>query len=474
MAGVAPPLDLRRPYFVGIGGIGMSAVAKICAVRGCRVAGSDVTDSGVLEALRRLGCEVHVGHAAERVTDASCVVVSQAIPESNPELRAARVRGIPVAHRAQALAVLMDGYRSVAVAGTHGKSSTTAMLVAAFQGLGLDPSYAIGADLDEPTSNAHHGSGDIFVAEADESDRSFHYYRPLAATVLNVEEDHHDHYTCADEHLSAYETFAHRIQPGGTLVASADDPGSRQLCDRLASSAPGLRVVTYGESDSAEVRIVKIETHGFVSTAAVRISEVGEIAVWVGVPGRHMAHNAVGALAVGMALGADPRRMAEALGRYQGVRRRFTVKGEAGGVTVVDSYAHHPTEITADLETARAVLDGRGRVVVVFQPHRFSRTRALGAEAGRVLASADLVVLMEVYASHEEPIPGVTSQIVAQAVLEHGGVVRTEPCWTAVPDVVASLAQRGDLVLTMGAGDVTLLGPKIVERIAARPCATEH
>ncbi|MGH8900561.1 MAG: UDP-N-acetylmuramate--L-alanine ligase [Egibacteraceae bacterium] len=465
MTAVASPLDLRRPYFVGIGGIGMCAVAKICAARGGRVAGSDVRVSAVVEALRRLGCEVHIGHAAEQVTGASCVVVSQAIRESNPDLVAARARGIPVAHRAQALAALMDGYRSVAIAGTHGKSSTTGMLVAALQGLGFDPSYAIGADLDEPTSNAQHGNGDIFVAEADESDRSFHHFRPLVATVLNVEEDHHDHYCSLQEHVAAYETFAHRIQPGGTLVMSADDPGCRQLRDRLASSAPDLRMVTYGQSDAADVHIVKSETHGFTSTAAVRIPDVGEVVVQVPVPGLHMAHNAVGALMVGMALGTDPRQMSEALARYQGLRRRFTVMGEAGGVTVVDSYAHHPTEIAADLETARAVLDGAGRVVVVFQPHRFSRVRALGAEAGRALASADLVVLMDIYASIEDPVPGVTSDIVSQAVLGHGGAVRAERRWAATPDLVASLARPGDLVLTMGAGDVTLLGPKILERI---------
>lgn len=467
MAAVAP-LDLRRPYFVGIGGIGMSAVAKLCAARGGKVAGSDVKDSAVLEALRRLGCEVYVGHDADQVTHASCVVISQAIQESNLELRAARELRIPVAHRAQALAALMEGYRSVAVAGTHGKSSTTAMLAMALKELGLDPTYAIGADFDVPASNAGHGGGDIFIAEADESDRSFHHYRPLVATVLNVEEDHHDHYSCLDEHLASYERFAHRVQPGGTLVVSADSSGCRQLCSRLARSTLDLHVVTYGEFDAADMHIVKIDTHGFTSTAVVRIGELGEVAVRVGVPGRHMAHNAVGALAVGMALGVNPRQMAEALGSYQGLRRRFTVKGQAGGVTVVDSYAHHPTEIAADVETARAVLDGRGRVVVLFQPHRFSRIRALGAQTGRELASADLVVLMEIYASHEAPIPGITSQIVAKAAREHGGVVYPARGWTAVSDLVAGLARPGDLVLTMGAGDVTLLGPTILERIAAR------
>jgi UDP-N-acetylmuramate--alanine ligase len=445
----------------------MSAVAKLCAARGSEVAGSDVNDSAVLEALRRLGCKVYVGHDADQVTSASCVVVSQAIQQSNLELQAARELRIPVAHRAQALAALMEGYRSVAVAGTHGKSSTTAMLVVALKELGLDPTYAIGADFDEPASNAGHGEGDVFIAEADESDRSFHHYRPLVATVLNVEEDHHDHYSCLDEHLSSYERFAHRIQPGGALVVSADNLGCRQLCDRLVRSSLDLHVVTYGESDAADMHIVKIATHGFTSTAVVRIPELGEVAVCVEVPGRHMAHNAVGALTVGWALGVDLRQMAKALGRYQGLRRRFTVKGKAGGVTVVDSYAHHPTEIAADIETARAVLDGLGRVVVLFQPHRFSRIRALGEGIGCELASADLVVLMDIYASHEDPLSGITSQVVAKAVRQHGGVIRPAESWTAVPDLVAGLVRPGDLVLTMGAGDVTLLGPTILERIAA-------
>ncbi|HZC99952.1 MAG TPA: UDP-N-acetylmuramate--L-alanine ligase [Actinomycetes bacterium] len=460
-------VDLSRPYFIGIGGIGMSGLAKILAHRGKRVAGSDVRETATIAALRRAGCQVHVGHDPDHPLAASCVVISQAIRASNVELRAAREHGLPVVHRAEALAAIMEGYRSVAVAGTHGKSSTTTMLAVAFQGLGLDPSFAVGADVDEPGSNAHQGSGDVFVAEADESDRSFHYLRPRLALVLNVEEDHHDHYSSLEEHIQSYETFAHGIQPGGTLVTSADGPGARQLAMRLRGSAPDLRVVTYGEAPDADVQLVKAVPHGLSSDASVRIGG-HEVAFGVSVPGRHMAHNATGALAVGVALGIEPQAMGTALTAYQGIQRRFTRRGEVAEVLVVDSYAHHPTEMAADLDTARQSVGASGRVVVVFQPHLPSRTRALGEEIGMVLAKADLAVIMEVYQGREDPIPGVDSQIVTLAALRAGALVRSEPRWRAVPEVVARLVRPGDLVLTMGAGDVTEIGPLILERIEAR------
>jgi UDP-N-acetylmuramate--alanine ligase len=460
-------VDLSRPYFIGIGGIGMSGLAKLLAHRGERVAGSDVNETGTIAALRQSGCQVYIGHDPDHLRGASCVVISQAIRESNIELRAAREQGLHVVHRAEALAALMDGHRSVAVAGTHGKSSTTTMLAVAFQALGLDPSFAIGADIDEPGSNAHYGGGDVFVAEADESDRSFHHFRPLVAAVLNVEEDHHDHYSSLEEHIQSYETFAHGIKPGGTLVTSADNAGARELVRRLRGSAPDLEIVTYGQAPDADVQLVKAAPHGLSSDASVRVGD-REVGFTLSVPGRHMAHNATGALAVGVALGVEPRAMGTALAAYHGIRRRFTRKGEAGGVLVVDSYAHHPTEIAADLDTARQGAGASGRVVVVFQPHLPSRTRALGREIGEVLAGADVAVVMEVYQGREDPIPGVTSQIVALAALEAGAVVRSEPRWAAVPEVVARLVRPGDLVLTMGAGDVTDLGPLILRRIEAR------
>ncbi len=464
-------VDLSRPYFIGIGGIGMSGLAKILAHRGASVAGSDVTETTIITALRQIGCAIHIGHDPQRVLDASCVVVSQAIGERNVELTAARERGLHVVHRAQALAAMMAGYRSVAVAGTHGKSSTTAMLAMALQGLGLDPSFALGAELNEPGSNAHHGTGDIFLAEADESDRSFHYLRPEVGIVLNVEEDHHDHYSSLEEHIESYLTFAHGFQPGGTLVTSAENAGSRELVARLRESAPELTVITYGEASDADVHLVKVASHGFSSEATVRFPGGREVTFVLNVAGRHMAHNATGALAVGLALGVDPAAMGLALGGYQGIRRRFTRTGEAEGVLVVDSYAHHPTEIAADLKTARQAVrvsgEASGRVVVVFQPHLPSRTQALGEEIGKVLASSDLAVIMEVYQGREDPIPGVGSHIVAHAALDAGAVVRREPSWMAVAGVVARLVRPGDLVLTMGAGDVTEIGPLILAEIKA-------
>jgi UDP-N-acetylmuramate--alanine ligase len=465
-------VDLSRPYFIGIGGIGMSGLAKILAHRGASVAGSDTKETTIIAALRQIGCEIHIGHHSQHVLGASCVVVSQAIGEANVELTAAREDGLHVVHRAQALAAMMAGYRSVAVAGTHGKSSTTAMLAVALRGLGLDPSFALGAELNDPGSNAHHGTGDIFLAEADESDRSFHYVRPEVGIVLNVEEDHHDHYSSLEEHIESYQTFAHGFQPGGTLVSSADDAGARELVGRLRESAPELTVITYGQASDADVHLVKVAPHGFSSEATVRLPGGREVTFVLHIAGRHMAHNATGALTVGLALGVDPEALCLALGGYQGIRRRFARTGETGGVLVVDSYAHHPTEIAADLETARQAVAvsgaATGRVVVVFQPHLPSRTQALGEEIGKVLASSDLAVIMEVYQGREDPLPGVGSHIVAHAAREAGAVACREPSWMAVAGVVARLVRPGDLVVTMGAGDVTEIGPLILEQIKAR------
>ncbi|MFI6978154.1 UDP-N-acetylmuramate--L-alanine ligase [Embleya sp. NPDC050154] len=469
MAPPAEPVDLGSPFFVGIGGAGMSGLAKILAIRGARVSGSDAKDSTQVLALRQLGCTVHVGHDAANVADdVTCVVVSSAIRESNPELVVARERGIPIVHRADALARLMDGRRSVAVAGTHGKTTTTSMLAVGLTSLGLDPSFAIGADLNEAGSNAHHGSGNIFVAEADESDRSFHKYAPEVAVVLNVELDHHANYGSLDDVLEAFEIFAARIVPGGTLVVSADDAGALTLRERLAVSLPTLNVVTVGEREHADLRLVEIESLGLGSRVTVRGKAAGgELDFTVAVPGRHNASNAVMALAVGLALGVEPQRMAEGLGNYQGVRRRFQLKGEESGIRVIDSYAHHPTEIAADLATARGAV-GAGRVIAVYQPHLFSRTQQLGVEMGRALAAADIAVVMDIYAAREDPQPGVTSNIIAHAALDNGGLVRTEHSWSDVAGSVAGLARPGDLILTMGAGDVTLLGPEILDAIRDR------
>ncbi len=455
------PTAMDRPHFIGIGGAGMSGIAKILSQRGAKVAGSDAKESATAEALRALGATVHIGHAADHLaSDATCVVVSSAIRADNPELARAAELGIPVVHRSDALASLMDGLRPIAVAGTHGKTTTTSMLAVSLSELGVDPSYAIGGDLDVPGSNALHGEGEIFVAEADESDRSFHTYAPEVAIVLNVEWDHHANYASVEEIYKSFETFAGRIVPGGTLVIAADHEGARELTRRVA--AGDVRVVTYGESEDADVRVLSVTARGLKSEVKVLLDSA-ELTFTVSVPGRHYAHNAVAALAAGVALGVPAAELAEALGAYTGVKRRLQLKGEAAGVQVIDSYAHHPTEMTADLEAMRA--GAAGRILVVFQPHLFSRTQELGKEMGQALSLADASVVLDIYPAREDPIPGVTSELIVEAARAAGANVTPVHDKAEVPAVVAAMAERGDLILTMGAGDVTDLGPLILDRL---------
>ncbi|MDH6548036.1 UDP-N-acetylmuramate--alanine ligase [Streptomyces sp. SAI-208] len=457
------PTAMDRPHFIGIGGAGMSGIAKILAQRGAKVAGSDAKDSETAQALRALGATVHIGHAAEHLAaDATCVVVSSAIRSDNPELARAAELGIPVVHRSDALASLMDGLRPIAVAGTHGKTTTTSMLAVSLSELGLKPSYAIGGDLDAPGSNALHGEGEIFVAEADESDRSFHKYAPEVAIVLNVELDHHANYASMDEIYESFETFVDRITKGGTLVVNADHEGARELTRRV--TAAGVRVVTYGDAEDADVRVLSVVPQGLRSEVTVEL-DGSPLTFTVSVPGRHYAHNAVAALAAGAALGIPAAELAPALAAYTGVKRRLQLKGEAAGVQVVDSYAHHPTEMTADLEAMRAAA-GDARILVVFQPHLFSRTQELGKEMGEALALADGSVVLDIYPAREDPVPGVTSELIIEAARAAGADVTPVHDKADVPEVVAGMAKAGDLVLTMGAGDVTDLGPLILDRLA--------
>ncbi|WP_433919697.1 UDP-N-acetylmuramate--L-alanine ligase [Streptomyces canus] len=457
------PTAMDRPHFIGIGGAGMSGIAKILAQRGAKVAGSDAKDSPTAEALRALGATVHIGHAAEHLaSDATCVVVSSAIRADNPELARAAELGIPVVHRSDALASLMDGLRPIAVAGTHGKTTTTSMLAVSLSALGLKPSYAIGGDLDAPGSNALHGEGEIFVAEADESDRSFHKYAPEVAIVLNVELDHHANYASMDEIYASFETFVDRVTEGGTLVISADHEGARELTRRVTTR--DVRVVTYGDAEDADVRVLSVVPQGLKSEVTVEL-DGSPLTFTVSVPGRHYAHNAVAALAAGVALGVPAAELAPALAAYTGVKRRLQLKGEAAGVQVIDSYAHHPTEMTADLEAMRAAA-GDARILVVFQPHLFSRTQELGKEMGQALAAADGSLVLDIYPAREDPIPGVTSELIIDAARAAGADVTPVHDKADVASVVAGMAKAGDLVLTMGAGDVTDLGPLILDRLA--------
>ncbi|MFI9719963.1 UDP-N-acetylmuramate--L-alanine ligase [Streptomyces sp. NPDC052396] len=460
----AVPATMERPHFIGIGGAGMSGIAKILTQRGAEVAGSDAKDSATAQALRALGATVHIGHSAGHLAaDATCVVVSSAIRPDNPELAAAAERGIPVVHRSDALARLMDGLRPIAVAGTHGKTTTTSMLAVSLDALGLAPSYAIGGDLDGPGSNARHGAGEIFVAEADESDRSFHKYAPEVAIILNVELDHHANYASMDEIHDSFETFVGRLRPGGTLVIAADQAGARELTARVTGRSD-IEIVTYGEAEDADVRVLDVVPRGLTSEVTIDLKG-RELTFVVSVPGRHYAHNAVAALAAGIALGIPADELATALGKFTGVGRRLQLKGEAAGVQVIDSYAHHPTEMTADLEAIRGAAGPGSRILVVFQPHLFSRTQELGTEMGQALALADASVVLDIYPAREDPIPGITSTLIIDAARAAGAEVRAEHTMAAVPEAIAGMARPGDLVLTMGAGDVTDLGPRILARL---------
>ncbi|MEV0847325.1 UDP-N-acetylmuramate--L-alanine ligase [Streptomyces sp. NPDC049954] len=464
-AGLPPALD--RPHFIGIGGAGMSGIAKILAQRGAAVAGSDARESATAEALRALGASVHIGHAAGHLAkDTSSVVVSSAIRPDNPELVRAAELGVPVVHRSDALAALMTGTRPLAVAGTHGKTTTTSMLAVSLGALGLDPSYAIGGDLDAPGSNAHHGAGEIFVAEADESDRSFHKYAPEVAVVLNVELDHHANYASIEEIHESFEIFAGRVVPGGTLVISADQDGARELTSRLRERGGDLRIVTYGEAEDADVRVLAVHPRGLRSEVTARMTDGTELSFGVSVPGRHYALNAVAALTAGAALGIPAAELAPALAAYTGVKRRLQLKGEAAGVQVIDSYAHHPTEMNADLEAMRGAAEGH-RILVVFQPHLFSRTQELGTEMGQALALADASLVLDIYPAREDPLPGITSDLIIDAARRAHADVAHVADKAAVAEAVAGMAKPGDLVLTMGAGDVTELGPQILDRLAA-------
>ncbi len=456
---------LGRVHFVGIGGAGLSGIARIMLARGVVVSGSDAADSPGLEALRALGARCHVGHAASQVEDVDTVVVSTAVREDNPEVVEARRRGLRLLPRSAALVSVMAGRRVVAVAGTHGKTTTTSLLTVALQHCDADPSFAIGGELTALGSNAHDGTGPLFVAEADESDGAFLVYSPFAAVVTNVQADHLDNYGTEAAYREAFTAFLDRVDRDGFLVACVDDPGAADLAGQ--ARAAGLRVVAVGESETASLRAEGLVLAGTTArfTAVDGDRRLGEVTLQV--PGRHYVLDALCALAAGLRLGfgfADLRRGLES---FTGTRRRMEHKGTAGGVRVYDSYAHHPAEIAGDLEAARAVA-GDGRLVVAFQPHLVSRTRIFGAEMGRALGAADSVVVMDVYVAREDPEPGVDGALVASHVPLPAEDVHLEPDRSATAAALVARARPGDLVLTLGAGDVTLVAPAVLELLAGR------
>ncbi|GLU45972.1 UDP-N-acetylmuramate--L-alanine ligase [Nocardiopsis ansamitocini] len=457
---------LGRVHFVGIGGAGMSGIARVLLQRGVEVSGSDARDSELLAELAELGADVHVGHAAANVADADTLVVSSAIRPTNPELVEALERGLRILPRAAALGALLLDRRGVAVSGTHGKTTTTSMVTVLLQHLGAQPGYVIGGKLVTTGLGADAGAGDVIVVEADESDGSFLMLSPKVAVVTNVEADHLDNYGGLEEIHSNFAAFVDRVAE--TLIIGIDDPGARRVAE--VARERGKRVRTYGVTPEADYRVADIEADGF-ATDFTLIADGGDpIKCAISVPGTHNVLNAAAAVAVADELGHDPEVAAQGLPEFTGAARRFELKGEAGGVRVYDSYAHHPTELTADLTAVRAALASRaaksapdapaGRVVALFQPHLYSRTRIFATEFAEALTLADEVVVLPIYAAREDPEPGVSAELIT-------GQVAHERVYHHVDraDAVARVAQvtrPGDIVLTMGAGDVTELGPVIV------------
>jgi UDP-N-acetylmuramate--alanine ligase len=435
------PVDrLGRVHFVGIGGAGLSGIARIMLARGVSVSGSDGTDSPTLQALRDLGATVHLGHAAGQVRDVDTLVVSTAVREDNPEYVEAVRQGLRILPRSAALAAVMADRRVVAVAGTHGKTTTTSLLTVALQAAGADPTYAIGGDLAATGVNAAAGASELFVAEADESDGAFLHYSPYAAIVTNVEADHLDNWGTEAAYVAAFDEFADTLDPDGFLVCVVDDPGAAALAER--HRAAGRRVVT---------------------VSAREPGPLADVELWS--PGEHYLCDALAALAAGRELGFAEDDLVRGLVSYTGTKRRMERKGEAGGVRVYDSYAHHPTEIAGDLAAARAVA-GEGRVVVAFQPHLVSRTRIFGEAMGVALGAADEVVVLDVYLAREDADPAVTGALVAASVPLPTERVAFVPAFDDIAAELVARARPGDLVLTLGAGTVTEIAPRVLELLA--------
>jgi UDP-N-acetylmuramate--alanine ligase len=447
----------KRVHFIGIGGAGMSGLARISLSHGMRVSGSDAKDSSVVKALQALGATIATAHAASNVDGADLVVYSTAISKSNPELMRAQELKLGTLTRAGALSILMSESKSIAVAGTHGKTTTSSMMAVALQACGADPSFAIGGTITASGSNAHRGTGEIFVAEADESDGSFIEYHPYGAIVTNVEHDHVDFFATLEDVAAAFKKFVATISPGGFLTYCADDEGAKAL----ASSVTTCELISYGIDESCDLRLdsIDLEAMGSRARAIWRGKVVGFIELQV--PGHHNLLNAAAVLATGLNLGFPAPELLTGLAVFRGTGRRFELKGTVHGIRVIDDYGHHPTEINVTLQAARRFA-GDGRLIVIFQPHRYSRTKAFSAQFAKALDMADRAIVLEVYAASEKPIAGVTSRLITDA-MNHGEYI---PNFIEVTDSVIDSAQPQDVIITLGAGDVSSLAPIIVDGLS--------
>ncbi|HYY45303.1 MAG TPA: UDP-N-acetylmuramate--L-alanine ligase [Actinomycetota bacterium] len=448
-----------RVHFIGIGGAGMSAIAKVLIEQGVEVSGSDLKRSRAAVALEAMGARVHLGHAPSHVEGAGIVVVSSAIHEGNAELQAARRAGVTIMTRGEALAHLLAGRRSIVVAGTHGKTTTTSMIVTVLASAGIDATYLVGAGINESGTNARYGTSDIAVAESDESDGSFLLLSPHVAVVTNLEMDHVDFWRSQRDLEDAFERFMAATDEDGVIVV----PGGGPLSRMAAHSS--RRTVTFGEDGDVRIGALRPSPAG----AAFTLMCGGQQAdVSLPVPGRHNATNALAAAAASLVVGIPLEEVAAGLSSYRGVERRFQMRGERSGVVVVDDYAHHPTEVKATLQAARSA--GFKRVLAVFQPHRYSRTAALAPDFGPAFEDADRIVVTEVYGAGEDPVPGVSGKLVADAVTSAlpGRPVAYLPHRDELIAYVASRARAGDGILTLGAGDITAAADEILDHLEGR------
>jgi UDP-N-acetylmuramate--alanine ligase len=453
----------KRIHFVGIGGAGMSGLARIALSHSIVVSGSDAKDSTVVTALGALGATVNVGHQGQSVDGADVVVFSSAITDSNPEIVRAKELGLSLLTRAQALATLMSASKSIAVAGTHGKTTTSSMLTVALQACGLDPSFAIGGTLTTSGSNAHKGTGELFVAEADESDGSFIEYKPFAAIVTNVEHDHVDYFHTPQAVTDAFEDFVSTISSDGYLVYCADDKGSADLGQSSQAKAKSPTLISYGVTEGCDLRLDQISLLPMGASARVLWKGRAIGVLTLAVPGHHNLLNAAACLAMGLCLGAPAAELLSGLHSFRGAGRRFELKGTVHGIRVIDDYGHHPTEIKVTL-TAAKHFAGEGRVLVIFQPHRYSRTQAFLSDFAKTLDIANEVVLLEIYAASEKEIPGISAKLIADQ-MKHGHFI---PNFVEASDWMIDNAKTGDVIVTLGAGDVNSLAPIIIEGLTRR------
>ena len=462
---VVAPDDLGAVHMVGIGGSGMSGIARLLMKNGIRVTGSDVRDSSNITALRELGAEIYIGHDAENLGDAQTLIVTGALWLDNPEYVLALEKGLTILHRSQALEWLTRGNRIVSIAGAHGKTTSTGMIVTGLRELGEDPSFVNGGVVQSYGTSAEFGEGELFIVEADESDGSFLLYDTAVALITNVDPEHLDHYGSEEAFEQAFVDFA--LASKELLVISSDDPGALRVLARVQGQADAPRILTFGEAASADVRITSIDTTtGGVSFTLAYAG--AELTAQLSVPGRHNAINAAGALAVLIGLGFDAATSLAGIARFGGTERRFELHGVRREVSVYDDYAHHHTEVNAVLTAARTVV-GNGRIIAVHQPHLYSRTQHFCAEFAQTLeADADLTVVLDVYGAREDPIPGVTGLLVSEKFTDPDKVAFIAD-WQAAAEHVAAIAQPGDYVITLGCGDVYRIIPQILTELERTP-----